>query len=76
MARKMSVCLLDDIFDKLPEDWAMRFLFENEDTGQVRKHRFAGDQRSNAGVKSSVEMPCGPQPIINVQAKRLEMRTK
>lgn len=54
----------------------MQFLFENEDTGQARKHGFVDDQRSKAGVKSSVEMPCGPQPIINVQTKRLEMRTK
>lgn len=55
----------------------MQFLFENEDTGQVRKYRYVDDQRCNAGVKSSSdEMPCGPQPIINVQTKRLEMRTK
>lgn len=44
MARKMSVCLLDDMRDMLLHERAMRFRFENVETGRWGKGRVVDDQ--------------------------------
>lgn len=44
MARKMSVCLLDDMSDMLLNDCAMHFGFDNSETVREGK-RSAGDWR-------------------------------